>query len=628
MAVRATGWLVVWATIGSLVPAAWAGSSNSLMDLSPDGDRLLVTNADNGSLTVVDTRARKVLREIKVGDKSEGVTWIGKGPLAAVTVYHEDRVVFLDADTGRIVKSLSVPHEPYGIVANKEGSRAWVTHEYPGTVSEIDLQAQKVVREFKVGAFVRGLALSPDESRLYVTEFYTATLHAVDLKSGAVVDTWKGHGTDNLCRNVIVHPRRPKAYLPHIRSKIEVVDGSGSIFPQLSICDLVPPNGTKRRMSVALDTYNGVYVVTNPWEAALSPDGKRIYTIYAGTNDMNVSEVVDDDYKEVERLGHAVTLGQNPRAVRVSPDGKIVYISNALDFAVSIHDAETMRTLATIKVCEPPKTPEWVRGKILFNTALPPLTSRRWIACGSCHPDGHNDGRVWQNPEGLRKTTALFGMAHTHPLHWSADRDEAQDFEYTIRGRLMQGAGLLRGPMKPKRGFEPIELEEHLAGRSKDLDALAIYCNSFEFTLSPHILARGKLTAAAERGKQLFFSQQVGCANCHSGPYYTDSSLKKPFKLHDVGTGRDDPTEKMGPKYDTPTLLGVYRTAPYLHHGKAKTLRDVLTTCNKDDKHGRTSQLKPGELDDLVAFLQSLPYEKPPDETENTVKYRVILKKE
>jgi cytochrome c peroxidase len=95
-----------------------------------------------------------------------------------------------------------------------------------------------------------------------------------------------------------------------------------------------------------------------------------------------------------------------------------------------------------------------------------------------------------------------------------------------------------------------------------------------------------------------------------------------------VGTGKDDPTEKMGPKYDTPTLLGVYRTAPYLHHGKAKTLRDVLTTCNKEDKHGKTSHLKDSELDDLVAFLKALPYEKPPDETPNTVKYRVAPKKD
>src|SRR5262249_49494828 len=145
--------------------------------------------------------------------------------------------------------------------------------------SEIDLKTPAVVRELKAGSFVRGLALSPDESRLYVSEYYTAVLHAVDLKTGTVVDSWKGHSTDNLCRHVVVHPRRPKAYLSHMRSKIEVIDGSGSIFPQLSICDLVPPNGAKRRTSIALDSYNGVYVVTNPWEAALSPDGKRLYTI-------------------------------------------------------------------------------------------------------------------------------------------------------------------------------------------------------------------------------------------------------------------------------------------------------------------------------------------------------------
>jgi len=609
-------------------PFVHAGSSNSLMDVSPDGTRLLVANPDNGTVTVVDATARKALREISVGEKPEGVAWVGAGPLAAATIYHEDSVVFFNAENGQIVKKLAVPDEPYGIVANKDGTRAWVTHEYPGLVSEIDLKEQKVIRQLSVGAFVRGLALSPDESRLYVTEFYSAVLHAVDLKDWKVVDSWKGHSTDNLCRNVVLHPRRPKAYLSHIRSKIGVIDSSGSIFPHLSICDLTPsPNpgsatpGSKRRSSIALDTYNGVYVVTNPWEAALSPDGTRLYTIYAGTNDMNISKVIDDDYQEISRDGQAVRLGQNPRAIRLSPDGRLAYLYNALDFTVTVHEASDMKRLATIKVCDPPKSPEWVRGKILFNSSLPPLTSRRWIACSSCHPDGHTDGRVWQNPEGLRKTPALFGLAHTHPLHWSADRDEVQDFEYTIRGRLMQGAGLLKGDLKPKLGFEAAELEETLAGRSPDLDAMAIYCNSFDFTLSPHIPAPGKLSEAAERGKTLFFSKEVGCAKCHSGPYYTDSRLQKPFNLHDVGTD-DDPTEKIGPKYDTPTLLGVYHTAPYLHHGKAKTLRDVLTTCNKADKHGKTSHLRPSEIDDLVEFLKSLPYETPPSETPNTVKYR------
>jgi cytochrome c peroxidase len=203
-----------------------------------------------------------------------------------------------------------------------------------------------------------------------------------------------------------------------------------------------------------------------------------------------------------------------------------------------------------------------------------------------------------------------------------------QDFEYTIRGPLMKGVGLLKGPLTPKVGFNPVELDVHLAGKSKDLDALAVYTNSFDFRLSPHILGPGMLSSAAASGKTLFFSDAVGCAKCHSGPYYTDSKLEKPFNLHDVGTGGDDPTEKIGSKYDTPTLLGVYRTAPYLHHGKAKTLKDVLTTCNKDDKHGKTSHLKADEIDDLVEFLKSLPYETPPDVTPNTVEHRYVPKKE
>ena len=54
-------------------------------------------------------------------------------------------------------------------------------------------------------------------------------------------------------------------------------------------------------------------------------------------------------------------------------------------------------------------------------------------------------------------------MAHTHPIHWSADRDEVQDFEYTIRGPLMQGRGLCDLPLKPKKVNEPTELSQKLS---------------------------------------------------------------------------------------------------------------------------------------------------------------------
>ncbi|MBX9677404.1 MAG: beta-propeller fold lactonase family protein [Gemmataceae bacterium] len=612
----------------ALISAArlYANVNNSLMDVSPNGQRLLVANADNASVTLIDLAAGKAVKEIAVGDKPEAVSWINGGPLAIVTLYAERAVCIVDVGEGKVVARISTKAEPYGVVTNPAGTRAWVTHEYPGIVSEIDLTIRKVIREIPAGSYLRGIALAPDEKRVYVSEFHTGVLNAVDLASGKVVDSWKGHSTDNLARHVLLHPRRPKAYLTHIRSMVKVNDGRGSIFPHLSFCDLNPGEG-KRRVSFGMDTFNGVYVTTNPWEADISPDGKRLYVIYAGTNDMNVCNVIDDDYKEITRAFSPVQLGRNPRAVRVSPDGQTVYVLNALDFAVSVYKASTMSKVATIKTCEPPKTPEWVQGKILFNAALPPMTSPRWVACFSCHPDGGHDGRVWQQPEGLRKATAFFGMAHTHPLHYSADRDEVQDFEFTIRSALMRGDGLIRGNIKAKVGYHKAELEEKTSNRSKDLDALAIYCNSFEPLLSPHVEAPGKLSEAAVRGKEFFFRKDVACATCHSGPYYTDSTLTKPYKLHDVGTGEGDASEKMGSLYDTPTLVALYRSAPYLHRGQAKTLHEVLTKFNPNDKHGKTSHLKEAEIDDLVQFMLSLPYEALPEKTPNTVEFRVAPRK-
>ncbi|HVK19226.1 MAG TPA: hypothetical protein VM533_19995 [Fimbriiglobus sp.] len=615
---------LVFATLVMLSPAL-AGSSSSLLDVSPDGSRLLVANTDSGTVTVVDLKARKAVAEVAAGDHPESAAWVGSGPLAVVTVYGDDAVLLIDTEQRKVVQTWKVADEPYGVVTTKDGRFAYVTHDYPGTVTEIDVPARKVARTFQVGAGLRGVALSHDEKTLYTAEFFTATLLAVDRGTGKVVDKWEGGSIDNLCRSVVLHPTRPKAYLSHIRSRVTAFDASGSIFPHLSFCDLVPDKGEKRRRTRALDTYNGVIAVTNPWEAALSPDGTKLYTVYGGTDDMNVSKVLDDDFVESEPIGRLIPVGKHPRAVRVSPDGKEVYIYNTLDYAVAVFDADGKK-LAAVPVCEPAHTPEWRRGKELFQSARQPMTNVRWIACSSCHPDGLTDGRVWKNPEGLRRSPNLFGLAHTHPLHWSADRDEVQDFEYTVRGKLMQGRGLCKDQVKPRKSFtEFAELEETMAGRTADLDALAIYTNSFPFRLSPHSPAPGKLSPAAERGKALFLSAETKCATCHSGPYYTDSQVAKPFNRHDVGTG-GGADEKIGPLYDTPTLLSVYRAAPYLHDGRAKTLHEVLTTHNKGDKHGTTSHLSPVQVEDLVAFLKALPYEMPPEDTPNAVPHRVKLK--
>jgi YVTN family beta-propeller protein len=575
---------------------AVAGDSNSLLDISHDGTLLACANRDSGTVTIVELASHTKLAEIAVGKHPEGVSFLGESHKLAVAVYDDDRVVLLNADTGEITQRIDVFDEPYGVVSNRDGTRVFVTLDYPGQVVEIDPVSAKIVRTLEAGDFARGIALSPDQSRFFVTQYYCGAVVAIDLVSEQIVDQWPGVSNDNLARQIAIHPLRGKAYIPHIRSRVTSVHGEGSVFPYVSVIDTAAREGSRRRR-VPMDAFLGNLVMSNPWEAAISADGRQFYVVFAGTDDMFACDVVDDDYREI-RFRKLVKLGRNPRAVRVAPDGQSLYVYNALDFTVAALDTKSLAAKATIAVTENPLGEEKLRGKVLFYSAQQPIVGRRWISCASCHPDGQPDGRTWHNPEGLRNTQWLAGLAWTHPIHWSADRDEVQDFEHTIRGPLMQGRGLIRGEVQKELGTPN-------KGLSVDLDALAAYTNSHELPQSPH--AKAGLSAAAERGKSLFFSAETKCATCHSGPLFTDSDVKT-MLMHDVGTGGDDPGEKLGPKYDTPTLLGVYRTAPYLHHGQAATLRDVLTH-NAGDRHGTTSHLSPLQMDDLVEFLKSLPYE-------------------
>ncbi|NQV27066.1 MAG: hypothetical protein HQ518_22185, partial [Rhodopirellula sp.] len=261
----------------------FAGSSNSLMDISTDGALLACSNRDSGTVTVVDLATNKVLREIKVGHKPEGVSFVGDSHDIAVAVYDDDTVVLLDGDSGRSRAMISVFDEPYGIVSTKDGRRIYVTLEYPGQVVEIDPQTAKITRTFTAGAFPRGIAIAPDEKQLLVCEYLTATVRAIDRTSGELVDEWPGSSTDNLARQLIIHPQRPKAYVTFIRSKVTAHQGTGSIFPYVSILDLIPSDDSRRKR-MPLDSVFVTRFTANPWEVAISLDGRQLYIFFSGTD--------------------------------------------------------------------------------------------------------------------------------------------------------------------------------------------------------------------------------------------------------------------------------------------------------------------------------------------------------
>ena len=128
------------------------------------------------------------------------------------------------------------------------------------------------------------------------------------------------------------------------------------------------------------------------------------------------------------------------------------------------------------------------------------------------------------------------------------------------------------------------------AGLSQELDDLAAYVTSLTSVgRSPHRQADGSLTAEALLGQDVFAAD--GCGQCHSGPSFTDSSFGV---AHDVGTL--GPASGPQTALDTPTLRGLWMTAPYLHDGSATTLSAAVLA------HGGVTIVEP-ELSQLAAYL-------------------------
>jgi cytochrome c peroxidase len=154
-----------------------------------------------------------------------------------------------------------------------------------------------------------------------------------------------------------------------------------------------------------------------------------------------------------------------------------------------------------------------------------------------------------------------------------------------------------------RAGFRHIQF---CAVAEEDTLCIDAYVMNMKAQVSPW--ARPEYADAIARGKEIFDSpEKADCARCHKPDLYFTASAdpndgsKAP--LYDLGLGTRD---EQGQKFDVPTLNEVWRTAPYLYDGRAKTLREVLTVWNQDDYHGVTSDLTEQELNDLEIYVLSL----------------------
>ena len=201
-------------------------------------------------------------------------------------------------------------------------------------------------------------------------------------------------------------------------------------------------------------------------------------------------------------------------------------------------------------------------GHRLFHASTP-----GGLACASCHPEGGEDGRVWQfSGIGARRTQSLRGgIMDTAPFHWNGDLPTLDHLMSDVFQGRMGGGQVAR---------------EQVRSLGRWLDQVP--------SIKPSSWHDG---AAVARGRKVFESRPpaspaTGAPTSPAGPASTSepAACSRCRQLHNLA----------------------FR-APFLHDGCASTLADRFTKCGGGDKP-RPHLPAPAEPRSKIsiAYLESL----------------------
>jgi len=588
-------------------------------------DRVWVVNPDADTVAVLVTEPTERALLVDVGDHPRALA-IGDDTVA-VACQGDGALHLVDAATGAVRAVVPTGAETWSVTADPRGGAFLAASRY-GTITAVS-PGGDVLGSVQVDAEPRGLAMSADGT-LLVTRWrsdeagaYVQTVDARDpsaMVAGPVTTLPRQEGLDADTNN--------SGVLSFLGQAVPSPDGRRVILPALkaNVVTGLHRTGEPLTSQTTARAALGEVLLRGPGEAAsdsfrhafddldfaaaavFSPMGDRLFVAMQGAQTISIVDAFD--FFNVASIDD---VGEAPQGLALSPDGSRLYVQAWLSRSVRVYDVsrferEPALIAEVATVDDEPLDATVLEGLRVFYRSRDPRMSRtRYLSCASCHLDGEGDGLVWdftQRGEGLRNTIELRGRAGRAPLHWTANFDEVQDFEHDIRDG-QGGAGFLTDDVFHAMGRDEA-LGAPKAGLSEALDALAAYVAS----LGSYGVSPARDGDAAARGRAVFEDPSVGCATCHAGPDYTDSAFVAGAPvLYDVGTLGAGSGARLGEPLtglDTPSLRGLWRTAPYLHDGSAATLEDVLTTANPDDRHGVTSGLTAAQRADLIAFLRGL----------------------
>ncbi|HEX4809524.1 MAG TPA: hypothetical protein VH325_11380 [Bryobacteraceae bacterium] len=596
---------------GSPLPLVYASPLEILV--SPDGARLFVLCQQTQEVRVLDAVSYAPIKAIPVGRTPRGMALSAKGDRLFVTNSWDDTLSVIDAHKLAVIATWTVGMEPSGVVEDRAGNQLFVANRISNDVAVLDSHTGAEKKRLLAGRGASYLTLSPDGSRIYVTHVYpNSTPHRTAPESEiTVIDTGRAvvieriplpaiagvfrlaiSGDGRLGAVAEYHPKNlvPLAHLEH--------GGAFAYTLTLFGADVGKP------VEVPLDELERY--ASQPFGVAISPDKSRLYVTVGGSEC-----VIAIDLARLLRFVHfrplpssgsfahdlsaganyilaRIPVGINPRGLAFSRDGRRLFVANRLDDTISVIDPRTNRVASTVALDGPKVVSALRRGEQTFYTAR--YSFQGQISCSSCHIDSTFDGLEWDlEPDGFGRDIVdnrlIEDIKGTEPYKWNGGN-----------------------PDIPTECGPRTEMYFWRSEQYGDLTLadLALYIRSLPPRPNRWRLPGYELTPKQERGKELFeravdrFGKPIAennrCSFCHSGPKGTSQ------KSFDVGTKK--PTDNGG-LLDTPQLTNIALTAPYLHDGSARTLEEIWTVYNPQDKHGRTNDLTKDELNDLIEYLRT-----------------------
>ncbi len=303
-----------------------------------------------------------------------------------------------------------------------------------------------------------------------------------------------------------------------------------------------------------------------PVDIAVNPSGSQFAVVLAGSQtvrQIRSSFLPGEDHDQCPFDGGQHDDGPRindhlgtPTSVAYAPNGSLVIFYPEVP-AIAIRTQPGV----TSQIITLPGGFGYDSGRAMFHEQTPV-----GIACASCHPEGREDGLTWKFEFGTRRTQSIAGgILARAPYHWVGDMNDLP--------KLMNDVFAVRMAAGTTTNSQRLSLGPWLDRIPAPAPVPAV---------DP---------AAAERGRALFESDTLQCVSCHNGALLTNNTRVN------VGTGGN---------FKVPSLRGVGARAPFMHDGCATTLTDRFTTCGGGNLHGKTSQLDPTQLADLITYLDTL----------------------